>query len=163
MGREGEREGGRRGNSRESRPRAGRLSSLAHAHFRPFAAALHSQDVVEAFRADCQLYEDFTQTSTSPLPTTAAVLLGGDDRVTDRANVIGWADAAASDEFRLITIKGASHHACECGSGGEVVGSGVRGGGRAGSDRILTTSLRPHPTDVESPALVASKLLSIMN
>ena len=38
------------------------------------------------------LYEDFVKTSASPLPCQAAVLIGGDDKVTDRANVLGWAD-----------------------------------------------------------------------
>ena len=36
--------------------------------------------------------------------------MGGEDRVTDRANVVGWADEASSDEFKMITVKGASHH-----------------------------------------------------
>mmetsp|Transcript_12212 Transcript_12212/g.36734 ORF Transcript_12212/g.36734 Transcript_12212/m.36734 type:complete len:1251 (+) Transcript_12212:1-3753(+) len=68
--------------------------------------------VIGALRADCQLYEDFTldEATAKPLPCGGTVLLGRQDGVTARADLIGWADAFEEDELHLQRVPDSSHH-----------------------------------------------------
>lgn len=68
-------------------------------------------EVVSALRADCELHEAYKKPAKqNPLPCQCVVLYGTEDHVAVRDNMMGWADEADSDEFRLVAVPGASHH-----------------------------------------------------
>jgi surfactin synthase thioesterase subunit len=47
--------------------------------------------LLRAFRADCELYEEYVKPDgTPPLPTRATVLRGADDKVTSQLEMQGW-------------------------------------------------------------------------
>ena len=75
------------------------------------SAAEVGAEVVAALRADCMLHEEYKRPAAQqPLPAKGIALFGAQDKVTSRAEMIGWMDEFACDEFKMVSVPGASHH-----------------------------------------------------
>mmetsp|Transcript_3085 Transcript_3085/g.10153 ORF Transcript_3085/g.10153 Transcript_3085/m.10153 type:complete len:1502 (-) Transcript_3085:463-4968(-) len=67
--------------------------------------------MLDALRADCELYEAFRRDPALPqLPCSATVLRGKEDRVVAPMEQRGWADEFSGEEVSFVTVPGASHH-----------------------------------------------------
>ena len=70
--------------------------------------------LLAAFRADCQLYEDYKRPAQLPtLRSKLMVLLGKADKVTCTADAYGWLDEVDAEESRVVRVAGATHHVHE--------------------------------------------------
>ena len=70
--------------------------------------------LLRAFRADCQLYEDYKRPADLPLlPSKLMILLGKDDHVTKMSDALGWVDEFDTEVSKVVRVAGATHHVHE--------------------------------------------------
>lgn len=70
--------------------------------------------LVDAFRADCQLYEEYVRPNhRRRLPSQLCVMRGSDDRVVTARETTGWLEEFDCEEVKFVTIPKATHHAYE--------------------------------------------------
>lgn len=67
--------------------------------------------LLNAFRADCQLYEDYKRPANLPsLPSKLCVMRGEDDDVVSSSEVCGWIDEFDCAEAKFVRVHNATHH-----------------------------------------------------
>ena len=70
--------------------------------------------LLTAFRADCQLYEDYKRPAGLPkLNSKLMVMLGKEDHVTSMADALGWVEEFDSEQVTIMRVPGATHHVHE--------------------------------------------------
>lgn len=71
-------------------------------------------ELLPAFRADCELFEQYKRPSTlPPLHTRALVMRGALDAVTTRREMLGWLEEFSADEAAVLDVAGATHRVYE--------------------------------------------------
>jgi surfactin synthase thioesterase subunit len=71
-------------------------------------------ELISAFRADCQLYEDYTRPSDLPmLPSQLCVLRGANDSVVSLDEAWGWVSEFSCEEAKIVRVSDATHHVHE--------------------------------------------------
>ena len=70
--------------------------------------------LLSAFRADCQLYEDYTRPANLPtLPSKLCVLRGANDDVVSLDEAWGWVSEFSCEEAKVVRVPDATHHVHE--------------------------------------------------
>ena len=91
-----------------------RASGVTEEEMEATSAHGEQEALLAAFRADCQLYEDYKRPAQlPPLRSKLMVLLGKDDKVTCTADTYGWLDEVDAEESRVVRVAGATHHVHE--------------------------------------------------
>ena len=71
-------------------------------------------ELVQSFRADCQLYEDYKRPEELPmLPTKLCVLRGKNDQVVTMGEACGWVEEFDCEESKILRVPNATHHVHE--------------------------------------------------
>jgi len=77
------------------------------------------KELLHAFRADCELYENYTRPANlPPLPSKLYVMRGKDDDVVSSSEVCGWIDEFDCEEAKFVRVPNATHHVHEEQPGG---------------------------------------------